>query len=56
VGRIEVALPPAPAVKLYAPQQTHKVANVDEVPLRVIRIEYKRGQLVVAENRLLMPE
>ena len=42
---IEVALPPAPAVKLYAPQQMHKVANIDDVPLRGIRVEFKRGQL-----------
>ena len=53
---IEVALPPAPAVKLYAPQQMHKVANIDDVPLRGIRVEFKRGQLVVENNRLLMPD
>ena len=48
-------LPPAPIVALFAPQRTHRVENVGTSPLRGVRIEFKRNQLAVETNAILVP-
>ena len=54
-GEQELMLPPAPIVALFAPQRTHRVENVRTSPLRGVRIEFKRNQLAVETNAILVP-
>jgi hypothetical protein len=49
-GATILDLPPAPLVALFGPQPSHSVENIDQGPIRGVRIEFKQDQLIGLVN------